>query len=128
MDLRKALTFFPSEPADRSRNDAAAEVALIMAHWLDDEETFRAVQVGDMRGTDALEAYVRERAEEALSTTNGRNQIIMPVLGGHDLDMDFARIRDGRQAEHYASENRARLVRERSNLLIRVRQIEALLR
>jgi hypothetical protein len=129
MDLGRAMRFFPSGPANRTRNDAAASVALIVAWWLDDEETFRAVRVGEMRGTETLEAYVRERATEAMATTRGRrDDIIMPRLAGYGLEWDFTRIQSGRQAEHYERPTRTALVRERESLLARVREIEGLLR
>lgn len=130
MDLPRALLFFPSKPADRSRNDAAAAVALVVAWWLDDEEAFRAVRIGDMRTTDTLEAYVREHAEQAQATKRGRRSmdLIAQRLAAEELELDFARIREGRQAEHYDNPNRDALVTQRARLLARVREIEQRLR
>jgi hypothetical protein len=127
-DLRKALSFFPSNPVRRTRRDAAAQVALVVAWWLDEEETFGAIQRGDLRTVETLERYVREHAEEALSTTRrGGLDIIMPLLGSYHLDAAFTRIEQGMQGQHYLTQNREALVREHETLRARIREIEAIL-
>lgn len=125
-DLRKALSFFPSNPVRRGRNDTAAQVALIVAWWLDDEETFGAIDRGDLWATEALESYVRDHAVEALSTTRG-TQIIMPLLGGYNLDTALVRIEQGTQGAHFLMEDREALIREHEALRARIRVIEAML-